>query len=54
MKNEDFFLLVQMMRDAQKEYFRTREIDKLQESKRLEKEVDKALLELLTGQTTLF
>ena len=36
----DFFNLVTKMRDKQKEYFRTRSASVLQESKRLEKQVD--------------
>lgn len=36
----DFFNLVTKMRDKQKEYFRTRSSSVLQESKRLEKQVD--------------
>lgn len=40
MKHEDFFHLVERMRVAQKEYFRTRLAASLQASRRLEKDVD--------------
>lgn len=40
MNAKDFFALVSRMRDKQKEYFRTRSTSVLQESKRLEKQVD--------------
>lgn len=40
MTARDFFTLVARMRDKQKEYFRTRSASVLQESKRLEKQVD--------------
>lgn len=40
MNARDFFNLVTKMRDKQKEYFRTRSASVLQESKRLEKQVD--------------
>ena len=40
MTARDFFNLVARMRDNQKEYFRTRSSSVLQESKRLEKQVD--------------
>lgn len=39
----DFFNLVTKMRDKQKEYFRTRSASVLQESKRLEKQVDEEI-----------
>ena len=39
----DFFNLVTKMRDKQKEYFRTRSASALQESKRLEKQVDEEI-----------
>ena len=41
----DFYELVASMRKVQKEYFRTKDANALNESKRLEKEVDKALKE---------
>ena len=44
-KNEEFFKLVSDMRTSQKEYFKTRDANVLNESKRLEKLVDKALQE---------
>lgn len=41
--NKPFFDLVSKMRQAQKEYFRTRSASVLNEAKRLEKQVDDAL-----------
>ena len=46
----EFYSLVKEMREAQKEYFRTRSKDSLIKSKSLEKRVD----EVLSGQGTLF
>lgn len=46
----EFYSLVKEMREAQKEYFRTRSKDSLIKSKALEKRVDEAL----SGQGTLF
>lgn len=43
MNARDFFNLVTKMRDKQKEYFRTRSASVLQESKRLEKQVDEEI-----------
>lgn len=40
MTARDFFNLVALMRDKQREYFRTRSASVLQESKRIEKQVD--------------
>lgn len=40
MNAKAFFNLVAAMRDKQKEYFRTRSVPVLQESKQLEKQVD--------------
>lgn len=40
MNAREFFTLVTRMRDKQKEYFRTRSVSVLQESKQLEKQVD--------------
>lgn len=45
---------VSEMRDAQKNFFRTREATYLQESKRLEKVVDDMLLEFFSRQSKLF
>ncbi len=50
MTKSDFFSLVRDMRNAQREYFRTRSKDSLRRSKALEKQVDEAL----SGQATLF
>lgn len=49
---EQFKSLVAQMRAAQKEYFRTRDRNVLQQSKILEKQVDDALKEDI--QQTLF
>ena len=40
MTPKEFFSLVEKMREAQKEYFRSRLSSELSKSKRLEKEVD--------------
>ena len=45
--------LVNKMRNAQREYFRTRSASSLEDSKRLEKQVDQAIAEVLS-QPTLF
>lgn len=45
MSENEFYELVARMRAKQKEYFRTKDLNALNESKRLEREVDKALLE---------
>lgn len=47
MNIEEFAKLVKEMRDNQKMYFKTRDSRVLSESKRLEKEVDKALDSIL-------
>lgn len=52
MTNEEFRKLVSEMRHSQKEYFRTRSGDALDKSKRLERQVDKALAD--NGQKELF
>lgn len=49
MSNKEFIDLVAKMRKSQKDYFRTRRPDILQESKRLEKSVDNAINELRDG-----
>jgi len=46
--------LVAEMRHAQKEYFRTRSTSALEESKRLERQVDDACQAILDGQKKLF
>lgn len=46
--------LVEKMRNAQREFFRTRSASALQVSKRLEKQVDNACQAILTPQRTLF
>ena len=43
MKLEEFAALVNKMRQAQKEYFRTRSLSAIDSAKKLEREVDKAL-----------
>ena len=50
MTSAEFYSLVREMRNAQREYFRTRSNDSLMKSKALEKRVDEAL----SGQRTLF
>lgn len=40
MKPYEFFRLVERMRQAQREYFRTRSDEALRRSKRLEREID--------------
>ena len=45
MKTEEFYKLVEDMRTAQKKYFKTRDANVLQESKNLERAVDKAITE---------
>lgn len=52
MTTEEFTVLVKMMRNAQKQYFRTREPLMLNESKRLERLVDNELL-VLNRETLL-
>lgn len=46
--------LVYNMRRSQQDYFKTRSSDSLDESKRLEAEVDKQVKEILWGQKGLF
>ena len=50
MMNTEFYSLVKEMRNAQREYFRTRSDYSLKKSKLLERRVD----EVLSGQGTLF
>lgn len=50
----EFEKLVYEMRSAQKEYFRTRSKDVLQQSKQLEKRVDEYLRDRKANQLTLF
>jgi hypothetical protein len=52
MNYKEFRSLVTHLRWAQKEYFRTRDNTLLEAAKKLEREVDKELLE--TGQGKLF
>ena len=51
---EEFAALVQEMRNAQREYFRTRSPTALEAAKRLEKRVDQALKEIADRQPLLF
>lgn len=46
--------LVQKMRNAQREYFRTRSINALDSARSLEKQVDDLLGRLANGQQRLF
>lgn len=50
MTSAEFNSLVREMRNAQREYFRTRSKERLMKSKALERRVDNAL----SGQRTLF
>lgn len=56
MKPEEFYLLVANMRNAQKEYFKTRSRDLLSKSMQLEKQVDDEIKRAKEGasQTALF
>lgn len=49
----DFYNLVRRMRDAQKRYFRDRRHSDLEESKQLEKAVDKIIKGYFDKQTKL-
>lgn len=51
---KEFIELVREMRNAQKEYFRTRSKDWLNRSKELEREVDAQLQSINNTQQTLF
>jgi hypothetical protein len=51
---KQFAALVAEMRRTQKEYFSTRDHDVLGESKRLERQVDLALIEISQPQQGLF
>ena len=44
MTSLEFFKLVRAMRDAQKRYFKYREVDDLRKSKALEKRVDSEIM----------
>lgn len=50
----EFVKLVYEMRKAQKEYFRTRSKEVLQQSKQLERRVDEYLRDKENNQQTLF
>ena len=50
----EFEKLVYEMRSAQKEYFRTRRKDVLQQSKQLERRVDEYLINKKINKQTLF
>lgn len=56
MKPEEFYTLVANMRNAQKEYFKTRSRDLLSKSMQLEKQVDDEIKRAKEGasQTALF
>ena len=49
MTDGEFFDLVKKMREAQKRYFRTREIAAVAEAKKLESEVDREIAERTVG-----
>lgn len=50
----NFVLLVDRMRNKQKEYFKTRDYQVLRESKELEKSVYEKIKEIKEGQQILF
>ena len=51
----EFMQLVREMRNAQKEYFKTRDKNVLQRSKELERKVDACIAQrVINQQTTLF
>jgi len=54
MSLEEFAELVQRMRNAQREYFRTKSLPALRRAKTEERKVDRALQELASLQKTLF
>lgn len=54
MTESEFYQLVEQMRQAQIDYFRTRDKDCLRESKSLERKVDKQLEEFKLKQGNLF
>jgi hypothetical protein len=54
MRTDEFVSLVKDMRQAQKTYFKTRRLDDLAASKKLEAAVDKAVQEVEDGQQSLF
>jgi len=51
---EDLAELVQRMRTAQREYFRTKSSEALRAAKRLEAQVDRALRDVHSRQPSLF
>lgn len=52
--NPDFFAAVATMRRLQREYFKTRSPEILQQSKAAEREVDAMIRQQLKGQGNLF
>lgn len=48
MTSREFFDLVAELRDKQKDYFRTRALESLDESKRLERQVDNEIYRVKT------
>lgn len=52
MSHSEFIGLVQKMRGAQRDYFKTRDKYSLEKSKALERQVDKALAEGITPDNT--
>ena len=53
MTDAEIIDLVRQMRAAQKAYFKTRNLEHLTTSKRLEREIDKELTERAAGQERL-
>ena len=54
MSPKEFVKLVANMRDVQKWYFSTRDKSVIHQSKKLERQVDKAIAEIKHGQKELF
>lgn len=54
MNDKDFLELVRQMREAQKQYFKTRWVDDLRKSKKLEKQVDDEIANKVQNQLELF
>ena len=54
MEQKDFMALVEKMRKAQVEFFKTRDRDVLHESKRLERQVDEEIRKFNSPQGNLF
>lgn len=53
-KYKEFLVLVEKMRQSQKDYFKHRKMEDLDKSRQLERSVDKFITELNDNQTKLF